>query len=231
MKVRVFGSTGSRTGLPIAALLIALISAIGGCGGGEEPVVLGAEPFDRIMKVEDELIALETWVESGQKADVLVHIDAADDIEIVPPALEESMKNAADHLRHGNTGVIYDIANFLETSGTLGLGMRAGLYDRVVWVFPSEKSVADLGLEAFKNFLVRVRGYRAGDLSDLAVRGNGIEGTLGGVPIRITNIKDFEPTGETAIVDIDLSYFSGMQAQNPGYVLGTASLLAEARRE
>ena len=216
-----------KRGMPaaVAALLILVIVIITGCEKRENAAVLGMEPLDRMVKVEDELIALETWVESGQKADLLVHIDAIDDIAIVPPSLEESMKNAADHLKRGNAGVIYDIAAFLETSGTLGLGARADLYDRVVWIFPSRKSISDLGLDAFKNFLVRARGYRQSDLSDLVVRGKWIEGTLGGVPVTVTNIEDFDPGEATAIVDFDLSYFSGMQAQNPGYELGTASLL------
>lgn len=208
-----------------AALLILVLVIIAGCGGTEKAAILGVEPFDRVVKVEDELIALETWVESGRKADLLVHIDAIDDIAVVPPALEESVKNAADHLKHGHTGVIYDLASFLKMSGTLGLGERAGLYERVVWIFPSRKSVADLGLDVFKDFLVRARGYQQSDLSDLAVRGRWIEGTLGGVPVTVTNIEDFDPGEATAIVDFDLSYFSGMQTQNPGYGLGTASLL------
>jgi len=209
----------------VAALLIPVILIITGCGGTEKAVILGMEPIDRVVKVEDELIALETWVESGQKADLLVHVDAIDDIAIVPPSLEESMKNAADHLKHGNTEVIYDIASFLERSGTLGLGGRAGLYDRVIWIFPSSRSMGDLGLVAFKDFLVRARGYRKSDLSDLAVNGKWIEGTLGGVPVTVTNIEDFDPGESIAMLDIDLSYFSGMEVQNPGYQLGTASLL------
>lgn len=209
----------------VAALLIPIAVTIAGCGGAERAVVLGTEPFDRVVMVEDDLEALEAWVNSGQKADLLIHIDAIDDIAIVPQALEESIKNAADHLKHGNTEVIYDIAAFLEMSGTLGLGERAGLYDRVVWIFPSLKPVGELGLDVFKSYLVRARGYQQSDLSDLAVRGKWIEGTLGGVPITVTSLQDFDPGETTAIVDFDLSYFASMQAQNPGYTLGTASLL------
>ena len=225
MRQTIFGSVKRDKKAAVAALLLTAILVIAGCGSTEKEAILGTEPFDRIAKVENELIALETWVKSGQKADLLVHVDAIDDIAIVPPSLQESMKNAADHLKNGNTSVIYDIAAFLETSGTLELGERAGLYDRIVWIFPSRKSIADLGLDAIKNFLVRARGYQQSDLSDLAVRGKWIEGTLGGVPITITNIEDFAPGTATASVDIDLSYFSGMQVQNPGYRLGTASLL------
>ncbi len=219
------GKIGTSIPAAAAAVMIAFVVVIAGCGGTERAVIFGTEPLDRVAKVENELIALETWVESGQKADLLVHVDAIDDIAIVPQALEESVKNAADHLKRGNTGVIYDIASFLERSGTLGLGERAGLYDRVVWIFPSRRSIGDLGLDAIKNFLMRARGYHQSDLSDLAVNGKWIEGTLGGVPVTITNIEDFDPGEATAIVDIDLSYFSGMQAQNPGYSIGTASLL------
>ena len=218
-------TAGAIVPAALAALMIASIFVIAGCGGVEEAVIIGTEPLDRVSKVEDELIALETWVESRQKGDILVHVDAIDDIEIVPQALEESMKNAADHLKHGNTGVIYDIASFLETSGTLGLGRRAGLYDSVVWIFPSRRPVAELGLDSIKRFLIKARGYKPDDLSALAVSGNWIVGTLGGVPVTITNMEDFDPGEATAIVDIDLSYFSGMEAQNPEYRIGTAALL------
>lgn len=215
----------ARRGIRWAALLLLIIALSGIAGCGRRAAILGTEPFDRVAKVGDDLAALEAWVESGQKADLLLHIDMFDDIAIVPPSLEESMKNAADHLKHGNTKVIYDIAPFLEMSGTLGLGARAGLYDRIVWIFPVRRSINELGLDAFKNFLMSARGYRASDLTDLAVRGTSIEGTLAGVPVTVTTIEDFDPGDGTAIVDIDLAYFSGMQAQDPQYELGTASLL------
>jgi len=208
-----------------AVLLIPLLLNIAGCGGREPAVVLGEEPFDRVVKVDDDLAALEKWVESKQRADMLVHIDAVDDIAVVPPMLETSMKNAGDHLKHGNTDVIYDIASFLEVSGTLNLGELAGLYDRVVWIFPLHRPVSELGLDAFRSYLMRARGYQPSDLTDLHVNGRWIEGTLGGVPVTVTTIEDFDPGERTAIVDIDLAYFAGMQAQNPGYKLGTASLL------
>ncbi len=206
-------------------LLIPLLAGVAGCGGQEPAVILGSEPFERVVKVDDDLEALETWVESKQKADLLVHIDAIDDIAVVPPMLETSMKNAADHLKHGNTNVIYDIASFLEVSGTLNLGQRAGLYDRVVWIFPVQRPIGELGLDAFRSYLMRARGYQPSDLTDLFVNGRWIEGTLGGVPVTVTTIEDFDPGERTAIVDIDLAYFAGMQAQDPDYALGTASVL------
>lgn len=217
-----------------AALIVFSVAfsaaGLASCGGGDKAALLGTEPLDRVVEVENKLEALEAWAASGQKADILVRFDTFDDIAVIPPSLRESMKNAADHLRHGNTGVIYDIAPFLSTSGMVNLGRDAGLYGRVVWVMPVWRSVGLMQLESFKRYLIDRRGYRPEDLINLAVEGENIVGMLGGIPVTVTTVDDFDIGEEEAIVDIDLAYFTSLKAQNDSYGIGTASTLDFLRK-
>jgi tetratricopeptide (TPR) repeat protein len=216
----------------IGSILIAtvLVFAIIGCGTEEAPRIAGIDPLERVILVESELEAIRTWAESGQKADLLIRFDASDDIEIVHPTLAESMKNAADHLKRGNTDVLDQVAPLLQTSGVVALGRNAGLYDRVIWVLPVVTSIGKLPLDGFKSFLVTKRGYSPSDLEDLEQDGRYITGTLGGVPITVTNLEDLSLAGESAIVDIDLSFFTGIPGVAIGYGPGTAAVLEFLRK-
>ena len=198
---------------------------LGGCGAEEEPRIACVDPLERVIQVENELEAIKTWVTSGQKADLLLRFDTIDDIEIVHPTLVQSMKNAADHLKRGNTDVLDQVAPLLETSGVVALGRAAGLYKRVIWVLPVFTSIGDLPLDGFKTFLITKRGYSPKDLADLDRDGNYITGTLGGVPLTITNLEDLNLEDESALIDIDLSFFTGMSGAAIGYGAGTAPAL------
>ncbi len=207
------------------AITIVFALLLFGCGAEEEPRIACVDPLERVIQVENELEAIKTWVTSGQKADLLLRFDASDDIEIVHPSLAESMKNAADHLKKGNTDVLDQVAPLLETSGVVALGRAAGLYNRVVWVLPVRTSIGSLPLDGFKTFLITKRGYNREELTDLTQDGNYITGTLGGVPLIITNLEDLNLEGESALIDIDLSFFTGMSGAAFGYGAGTAPAL------
>lgn len=207
------------------AVSLACIFLLGGCGAEEEPRIAGVDPLERVIQVENELEAIKTWVTSRQKADLLLRFDTIDDIEIVHPTLVQSMKNAADHLKKGNTDVLDQVAPLLETSGVVALGRAAGLYRRVIWVLPVFTSIGELPLDGFKTFLITKRGYSQKDLTDLTRDGKYITGTLGGVPLTITNLEDLNLEEESALIDIDLSFFTGMSGAAIGYGAGTASAL------
>ncbi len=213
-------------GVGVSSLLwiISIVTAllVLGCGAEEEPRIAGVDPLERVILVESEREAIEAWVTGKQKADLLLRFDSSDDIEIVHPTLAESMKNAADHLKRGNTNVLDQILPVLETSGMVALGRAAGLYKRVVWVLPVHTSIGNLPLDGFKSFLITKRGYSPSDLADLVQDGKYITGTLGGVPLTVTNLEDLVIEGETAIIDIDLNFFIGIPGAAIGYGPGTA---------
>lgn len=210
------------TRIPMAAAAAAVLCCAG-CGG-EAPRGF-REPTGSVVRVETNVQALQAWAGAKARADVLVHIDAVDDLAVFPPALAPSMKNAGDHLSRGTVSVLDPLAPMLENGGTVNLGHAAGLYGRVIWVVPAAGSVADAPVENLREVLAARRGYDPEDLADLRIAGTGAEGTIGGVPLTITTLDDLEAAPGRAILDIDLGWFDARRGQDPSYRPGTASLL------
>ncbi len=206
----------------MAILLIALAIAAG-CGRRSSVVL--EKPLRTVVKTESNAQTPMAWADAGAKADVLVHIDGADDLALFPASLNETIENVADHLERKNFAVVNRIATIVEKGGTVNIGKKAGMYDRVIWVLPVPGSVTDLSLENFKQALMTKRGYPVEELADFAVSGKHITGTVAGVPLTVTSLEDIELDGETALLDIDLTYFTGLQAVSADYKPGTAALL------
>ena len=210
-------------GCRLLAVLM-LIPAAAGCAQKTSMVL--EEPLKRAVRTDSNSHTLMAWADAGVKADVLIHIDASDEIAIIPPSMAETFKNTAAHLKKKNSSVINRVATVVENSGTVNLGHMAGFYKRVVWVIPYPGSISDLPLENCKQALSRGRGFPASELADLTMTGKHITGTLAGIPLTVTSLGDLEiAEGEKALLDIDLAYFTGMQSSSQGYQPGTASLL------
>jgi tetratricopeptide (TPR) repeat protein len=201
----------------------AALSAVSGCG--QKSSILFEEPMHNVAMTLSNAHTLAAWADAGAKADVLIRIDANDGLSMFPASLQESMKNTADHLKRGNSAVMNRVAAIVENGGTVNIGMMAGMYKRVIWVIPTVGSVTDYPLDDFKKALMTNRGYPPSELMDLKVSGKHIEGTITGVPLLVTSLEDLELAGETALLDIDLSYFTGVQTVSADYQPGTASLL------
>ena len=207
----------------LAAIFLVMLAVAAGCGR-KSSVVL-EDPLRNVVKTESNVQTLMAWADAGVKAEVLVHIDGMDDMAIFPTSLHETIKNTADHLERKNSAVVNRIATIVENGGTVNIGYKAGMYQRVIWVLPSPGPITDLPLENFKQVLMARRGYPASELSDFAISGKHITGTISGIPLTITSLEDLEVAGEIALLDIDLAYFSGLQAVSPDYKAGTAALL------
>ncbi|MBN1884291.1 MAG: hypothetical protein JW876_02045 [Candidatus Krumholzibacteriota bacterium] len=193
------------------------------CGGGDAGLA-GREPVPAAVTVENEMQMLVTLSMNEARADLLVHMDTEPDLALFPAELEESMRNAGDHLRRRNVSVVEQIAPYLERGGAGNVARMAGMFDRLVWVFPSSRSIGEMPIESLRDYLGR-RGWPAKALEDLAVEGRFVTGTLAGVPVTVTNLADLETGDATAILDIDLRYFLGFQAQEPGFRMGTRALV------
>ena len=214
--------------LPMIALWVlgvALLAA--GCGGDSR--IAGREPMENVATVESNTDALRAWVVAKAKVDALVHIDIADDIQVFPAALQESMKNAADHLERGNVGVLDQIVSYIESRGIVNLGYDAGLFNRVIWVTPAQVSMGQLPIENYKNFLMTRRGFPDYEIKDFVSTGKYITGTLVGIPITITTLEDLDAGEDEVILDIDLAYFLGKKSLDPTYRTGTRATLQFVR--
>jgi hypothetical protein len=206
-----------------AAALLAALALAAGCG--QRSSIVLEKPLRNVVKTESNAMTLMVWTDAGVKAGVLVHIDGTDDLAVFPTSLHETIENTADHLERKNSSVINRIATIIENGGTVNLGVKSGMFRRVIWVIPSRGSVTDLPLENFRQALMLKRGFPEQALGDLAVSGRHITGTIAGVPLTVTSLEDLDDVEETALLDIDLSYFAGLQAVSPDYKPGTSSLL------
>ena len=215
----IFPGTESK----VTVLLLAILVAAAGCG--QKSSVLFEDSLKNVVKTESNSQTLMAWADAGVKAGVLVHIDGMDDMAVFPTSMHETIENTADHLERKNSAVVNRIATIVENGGTVNIGYKAGMYERVIWVLPSPGSVTDLPLDNFKQVLMTRRGYPAAELSDFAVSGKHITGTISGIPLTITSLEDLEVEGEIALLDIDLAYFSGLQAVSSEYEPGTGALL------
>lgn len=212
--------SGKAAVVAVAALASASAAFIPGCG--RETAVLLSDPVEKISRSESNCEALQSMVVADEKADVLIHIDTADDIRVFPSSYRESIRNAADHLKRKNIMVVDQLASFIELGGTVNLGHKAGLYKRVIWVLPATVSVGSQHIKQFRKVMRAKRNYTEMDLSDLKIDGKYIKGTLADIPLTVTNLEDLEvPAGETAILDIDLKYFLGLKAQEEQNRMGT----------
>jgi len=207
----------------VTAAMLAALTFPAGCG--QRSAIVLEKPLREVVKTESNSMTLMAWTDAGVRAGVLVHIDGTDDLAIFPTSLHETIENTADHLERKNSAVVNRIATIVENGGTVNLGVKAGMYRRVIWVIPARGSVTDLPLDNFRQALMLRRGFPEQALGDLAVSGRHITGTIAGVPLTVTSLEDMEEVQETALLDIDLSYFAGLQAVSPDYKPGTASLL------
>ncbi|MDD3641986.1 MAG: hypothetical protein PHQ19_00760, partial [Candidatus Krumholzibacteria bacterium] len=208
-----------------AAALAAIV--LGGCSRPAPEAF--REPSRAVQAVESNVQALQAWAGAKARADVLVHVDAVDDMAVFPPSLSGQIGSAADALARGDAAGIDRLAPLLESGGTVNLWYQAGLYRRVVWVVPAAGSVGAASVENFRAVLAARRGYSAADLADLRASGNAITGTIGGVPLSVTTLEDLDVGEERAVIDIDLGWFVGRQGQDPSCRPGTASLLSVIR--
>jgi hypothetical protein len=209
-----------RGAIAAAAAAVTLLAA--GCG--QRSSIVLEDPMRNVARTESNTQTLMAWTDEGVRADVLVHIDGSDDMAVFPTSLHETIENTADHLERKNSEVINRIATIVEPGGTVNIGFKAGMYKRVVWVLPSPGPVTDMPLENFKQVLMARRGFPAAELQDFAISGSHITGTISGIPVTITSLEDLELDGETALLDIDLAYFAGLQAVSKDYEPGTAAL-------
>ena len=124
-----------------------------------------------------------------------------------------------------SVAAIEPIAALIENGGTVNLGHRAGLYRRVIWVVPAAGPVTSATLDEFRRIMAERRGYPEAALADFSATGEWFVGTIDGIPLTVTALENLDVGRERAVLNIDLSYFVGRQAEDPAYRPGTASLL------
>lgn len=216
--------------LCLIGILCAGAAALPGCAKRSKPVIAGREPLKNVFKVETNVGMLETWTTNRAKAETLVLVDPSDEMAMFPPDIQQDITNAAGHIKRGNAQVISLIAPWIEAGGTVNLGYMAGMYKRVIWVVPSKDPVGKTPIDNYLSYLQSRRGFPAAALTNFKVSGDYITGSITGVPVTITRLADLSlDKASSAIIEIDLSYFTSLKAADRSYLTGTKSLIAFLR--
>ena len=118
------GARSSRAAA-LAGLLAIVASAVAGCG--DAPVV-GKQPMKRAYAVENNVDGLTVWTDTKARADVLIHIDSADDIDLFPQSRLDSIESAAKRIRRGDVNAVITISPFIERGGTFTLSTLSRLW-------------------------------------------------------------------------------------------------------
>ena len=75
----------------LTAAALAAVITMAGCG--QRSSTLLEEPLGTVVKTESNTHSLMAWTDAGVRADVLIHIDASDDIAIFHESMAETFKN------------------------------------------------------------------------------------------------------------------------------------------
>lgn len=210
----------------VAALLAC--AAAPGCGGGD--AVLGEKPFKKVYTVEGNVDALRVWTDLRARADVLVHIDSADDIAVFPQSYQDTLAAVAKRLRAGDIQAIGALNPLFERAGVLTVGYMAGMYRRIVWVVPTGRATGEEPVETYRRFFLEGKKLPPEVVGEFTSDGRCVTGSIAGIPLVITRLSELSlAKDETAIVDIDCKYFMLLAARDRSYRTGTKTLLAFLR--
>jgi tetratricopeptide (TPR) repeat protein len=223
-------SAGKRLARTAAtAGIFAIGAAIAGCGGGAPTI--GTQPVKRVYAVENNVDALRVWSDTRARADVLVHIDSADDLGVFPQSLMDSVEGVARRLQRGDVTALGTLSSVIERGSVATVGYMAGMYKRVVWVIPAANPTAEEPPETYRTFFIERRKFPPAAVGEFKAEGKIVTGSIAGIPLAIARLEDLSlGPKETAVVDIDLNYFQLLAAQDPNYRTGTRSLLAFLRK-
>ncbi len=212
----------------IFRLLLILVLALSGCESSAP--VLGKKPVKRVYLAENDADELRIWTDIRARANVLVHIDATDDLAIFPKSIMDSIEATAKSISKGDIMAVGRISSYVELSSLATVGYMAGMFDRVVWVIPAGRPTGEEDPEVFRRFFLESRKFPKESVGEFISEGSSVSGTLAGIPLEITRLEELKlRPKEKAIVDLDMRYFTLLAKQKAGYKTGIQSLLSFLR--
>ncbi len=176
---------------------------------------------ENIHLVEDHSQSLAIWARADIRNATILHVDAHHDLLPVPsPKNLEKVQmllqegrfddlEAAGGYFAPRDKALYGITNYLN------LAYKVGIAKRIYWAYPYQGTPTPEKLEAFREYLVQsVVPKQRAEMRALAISPPFLTGTLGGVPLTIGSLSDFQPDDSSVLLDIDLSFFPGLY-RNP----------------
>lgn len=209
-------SVQAETGVPVPA------GQEKGAGEGEtsRPPAEGARPnsarTSRFLQesvqaklVEYPTAALPVWRECRELRPTLVLLSNDPFLEPVPAQLRGE---AARLLRQGPDGEIltrsipYRSDPVLMPTMAVEAALQAGLFDRVVWILPTDAAKEKLSAEAFRKQLLDFGAIDEKEAKTLKLKGSAFSGAINGVPWTVVPLSEFKGVEGPTVIHIDLSF-------------------------
>ena len=195
-------------------LYLAIIAALPSVGLADTitPVtsLKGGPP--RVHLVEQSHQAFRLWYQSGQKKRSLLFIGATPGLV---SAGEAYTANILADASKGNWDVLLE--KDYPTSGFYPVNIynyafflyKSGVIDKIYWVPPSKESVGKEPLDSFKDYLKTI-GVKDAELADLKQTKDSINGSINGLPIQISRLKELPKIKDELLLLVELPYFTAL---------------------
>ena len=115
--------------------------------------------------------------------------------------------SSEDFLNRGN---LYRINPTMTNSQTLSAALDSNLFSRIIWVFPSRTTPAELKLETFRQQMLEAGFINESEGEALQLNDGIFSGTVRGTPFLAIHPQALTTIEGPVIVHLDLGYFKGL---------------------
>jgi len=119
-------------------------------------------------------------------------------------------------------GSLYRTDPALVSTQALSAALQAGLFSRVIWVFPSATTPDQLVLDKFREQMVDAAFLTADEGAQLRYKDGSFSGTVRGIPFSAVHAMALPEIEEPILLHLDLGYFKGLyknEIKSPLYPL------------
>lgn len=206
-------TAGPGAGRGLAARLLAAAALALAAPAAAGAAVIGAEPPDRVLVVQDHSEVLCAWYEAGVRGLPLIHIDAHPDWYSAQLRIERPVEEVREALEAGSCAelaprvgywargdALYGIADFVYPA------FRLGVVREVWWVVPARRRMPQAAFEPFRRWLRDRWQFPDDFLAALRYDGAVVRGTFRGLPVRLVTLDDLPSLSEPVLLDVDVDY-------------------------
>lgn len=196
----------SRRRFILLALQLLAASQLPACRSSRP--LLGKDPIEKPLMVEDHSQLLAHWAEKGIRDAVLINFDTHDDLRWIPEEKIDALGRiyrqkewrrfrAADSLADDS---LYHLGNWIYAGG------RLGVFREVYWVIPFDIFSMPDPDEKLRRFL---RDYEFNDqeIQSFAMRDRQFRGNYHGIPLTVCDIKSLPEISSPLLLSLDTDYF------------------------
>ena len=170
---------------------------------------VGTEPLEPRL-IEQDAYNIPYWLANKASGRVLVRISPMDGLG---PVKDDALEKIRSFQKSGDMNGIISVSDsrrpdaLVRHFNTAWLAHTLGVADEVYVVAPLFESLTVDDLDGIKSSLTEEYPDQQKDIEGLTLTGAVAEGTINGVPVKISCLQDLPRTDKPVLLEIDLSFF------------------------